>query len=145
MRLHPLRVTTILCSAGFDATLHDLLRDARSVGPQAAVSHWAGALDETFLPMLDARLDAAADRGEEARCAELMDLMEAVEQACAAERAVDACIASHWGTLDGVIDEAEEEEVDLHGLPEGAPRPFVGDRASTYGEVTRSGPGVFQP
>ena len=105
MRLHPLRATTILCSAGFDATcsagfdatLRCLLRDTRSVGPQAAVSRWAGALDETFLPTLDARLDAAADRGEEARCAELMGLMEAVEQACAAERAVDACIASHWG------------------------------------------------
>ena len=91
MRLHPLRVTTILCCAGFDATLNDLLRDARSVGPQAAVSRWAGALDETFLPTLNTQLDAAADRGEEARCAELMGLMEAVEQACAAERAVDAC------------------------------------------------------
>ena len=97
MRLHPLRVTTILCCAGFDATLQDLLRDARSVGPQAAVSRWAGALDETFLPTLNTQLDAAADRGEDARCAELMGLMEAVEQACAAERSVDACIASHWG------------------------------------------------
>ena len=29
---------------------------------------------------------------------------------------MDACIAAHWGTLDGVIDEEEEEEVDLHGL-----------------------------
>ena len=92
MRLHPLRVTTILCCAGFDATLQDLLRDARSVGPQAAVSRWAGALDATFLPTLSTQLDAAADRGEEARCAELMGLMEAVEQACAAERAVDACM-----------------------------------------------------
>ena len=90
MPLHPLRVTTILCCAGFDATLQDLLRDARSVGPQAAVSRWAGALDATFLPTLSTQLDAAADRGEEARCAELMGLMEAVEQACAAERAVDA-------------------------------------------------------
>ena len=90
MRLHPLRVTTILCCAGFDATLQDLLRDARSVGPQAAVSRCAGALDETFPPTLSTQLDAAADRGEEARCAELMGLMEAVEQACAAERAVEA-------------------------------------------------------
>ena len=88
MRLHPLRVTTILCCAGFDATLQDLLRDARSVGPQAAVSRWAGALDATFLPTLSTQLDAAADCGEEARCAELMGLMEAVEQACAAERAL---------------------------------------------------------
>ena len=116
MRLHPLRVTTILCAATFDATLHDLLRDARSVGPQAAVRRWPGAMDETFLPTLDARLDAAADRGEEARCTELMALMEAIERACATERAVDACIAAHWGTLDGVIDEAEEEEVDPNGL-----------------------------
>ena len=109
---HALRVTTILCSATFDATLHDLLRDARSVGPQAAVRRWPGTMDETFLLTLDAHLDAAADRGEESRCTELMALMEAIEQAFAAEREVDACIAAHWGTLDGVIDEAEEEEVD---------------------------------
>ena len=42
MRLLPLRVTTILCAAAFDATTFDatlqgMLQDARSVGPQAAV------------------------------------------------------------------------------------------------------------
>ena len=175
MRLLPLRVTTILCAAAFDATTFDatlqaLLQDARSVGPQAdtsqmpagllraartrgprqlaptgqysayavrvpasgvpyvprtmapqvgpqaAVHRWPGAMDDSFLPGLDARLDAAADGGEEGHCAELMSLMEAIEQACAKDRAVDACIAAHWGTLDGVIDYEEDAEVDLHGL-----------------------------
>ena len=37
--------------------------------------------------------------------------------------------------LDGVIDEAEERQVDVHGLPDGSPRPEVGERASAYGEV----------
>ena len=56
---------------------------APQVGPQAAVHRWPGAMDDSFLPRLDARLDAAADGGEEGRCAELMSLMEAIEQACA--------------------------------------------------------------
>ena len=100
MHFHPvLRVTTIMCSAisaNFDATLHGLLRDARSEGPQAAVSRWLHAMDEEFIPCLDACLDAAADRGEERSCAELMAVLEeAIEQA--AELSVlDECIATHW-------------------------------------------------
>ena len=40
---------------------------------------------------------------------------------------------------DGSIPEHEELLVDLHGLPDGAKRPYVGERASAYGEVTRDG------
>ena len=66
---------------------------APQVGPQAAVHRWPGAMDDSFLPRLDSRLDAAADGGEEGRCAELMSLMEAIEQACAKDRAVDLALA----------------------------------------------------
>ena len=49
MRLRPLRVTTILCSAAFDATTFDamlqgMLQDARSVGPQADTYEASGPL-----------------------------------------------------------------------------------------------------
>jgi hypothetical protein len=56
---------------------------------------------------------------------------------------VDRIIKMHWRLTDGVIDEGSEIQIDMHGLPEGSPRPFVGERASAYGEVTRVGARVL--
>ena len=141
MQLRPLRIATIVCCATtFDATLRGVLNDAKSMGHQAAVAGWLHSMDEAFVPMLGERIDAAADAGED--YAELWALMEALEEHDAPggqAAAVDALIKQYWRKLDGVIDEAEEELVDMHALPEGSPRPFVGDRASAYGEVTRHG------
>jgi len=51
--------------------------------------------------------------------------------------ATETFLTAHWRRTDGDLeDESEALLVDTHGLPKGAMRPFVGERASAYGEVT---------
>ena len=135
------RTTTLLCCAScFDATLRSVLKEAETLGMRRAVGDWVDRMDDNFIPTLGTRIDEAADRGEDFSL--LWSVMEAIDvcQApSAAEAAVDELIAEHWRQTDGVIDEEEEAFVDKHHLPSGALRPFVGERASAYGEVTRRG------
>ena len=91
---------------------------------------------------LGAEIDKAADAGRD--YATMWDVMSAIDELYSpppteGSTAADALIEAHWGRFDGIVDEEEEKQVDLHHLPPGTGRPDVGHRPSAYGEVSRRG------
>ncbi|KAL3901870.1 MAG: hypothetical protein SGPRY_012222 [Prymnesium sp.] len=126
---------------GFNATLQAVLQQASLSGPDVAVAHWSCHIDDEFVAQLGARIDAAADAEEDYSA--MWAIAEAIDDASllseVTDSAVDQLIETHWQRFDGIIDDEEEIFVDLHDLPDGMPRPFVGSRPSAYGEVTRKG------
>lgn len=138
----------------FNRTLCAILEEAEAecASVKSVVTDWLDRLDENFIPDLGSRIDAAEAEGAHTNAEPLLAIMLALDEiygnggddhsvsvANTHRMAMDKLIDEHWGRADGSIPEHEELLVDLHGLPDGAKRPYVGERASAYGEVTRDG------
>jgi len=122
----------------FDVALHSILSCADKMGSfQLAVQREFAALDETFLPALSARLEHEPSEqlwAVQDAFGELLFKPELVRTTSS-----DDIILQHWRSADDYwsIGEDEEFAVNTDGLPKGTPPPE--SRASTYGEITRTG------
>ena len=156
------RVVAARCSAvdPFETTLRAVLAEADEIGATNSVKDHLAWIDEKFIPSLGARIDACTDKDEAFKLLAIMEAFEAIypssfgieatagqvetEQASLDDESedqqrIDAILQTHWNRFDGTIDDDEESYVDMFDLPEGSSRPYVGERPSAYGEVTRRG------
>ena len=125
-------------SRSFDIALNSILSRADEMGSfKLAVQSEFAALDETFLPALSARLEHKPSE-------QLWAVQDAFGEVLFKPELVrttvsDDIILQHWRSADDYwsIGEDEELTVNTDGLPNGSAPPE--SRASTYGEITRTG------